>query len=175
MAKRGVNIAFPDLGMEVLGELHDELAPKTCEWIWQLLKEPIENEVWHVHFLGRGITLRYSLPQPDRPIPPENLTITPAAGDLVFVNFTEESGRSRGLEGGTAGAALKPSTAPGTYAGFDLFYGPDSRMLIPMGWAQATVFGAVTSNLAGLAEVAYRTRVEGVKRVTFQRIESTDP
>jgi hypothetical protein len=170
MGVRGILIEFPQSNTRVTARLLTHLAPKTCEWVWEALERPLENEVWHVHFIGRALTCRYSIPAPTRRIPPENLTITPAAGDILFVNFTEETGRSRGLVAGEAGSELEPTTGPGTYAGLDLFYGPDSRMLIPMGWHAAPVVGQVVENLAGLADVANLTRIEGVKKVRFSRL-----
>src|SRR5574337_1447493 len=131
MATQGMLMRFPQLNVEVKARLLAHLAPKTCAWVWDALKQPIENEVWHVHFLGRAVTCRYSIKPPEHRIPPENLTITPASGDIALVNFTEESGRSRGLVSGDSGSPFEPRVGPGTYAGFDMFYGPDSRMLIP--------------------------------------------
>ena len=164
-----MRIYFPQPKMEVRARLHERLAPKTCAWVWDLLTEPVENEVWHVKFLGRALTCRHSLPQPEVPLQPENLTITPAAGDLLLVNFTEETGRSRGTNFTEEGEEPEKFTGPNTYAGFDLFYGPDSRMLIPMGWHAACHFASITDNLAGLARVAHLTRLEGIKKVIFSR------
>ena len=99
--------------------------------------------------------MRNSIHDKMNKVPKENLTVTPQVGEILLVDFTEETGRSRGYYG--------------DYAGFDLFYGPDSRMFIPMGWFPGNLFARVTKNLEGLAKVAEATILEGTKKVEFRR------
>lgn len=171
MLSRGLRVVFAELSVEVEAVMLDQLAPRTCQWVWDLLAKPLENELWHTPYLGPALTCRYSLPHPSESLPRENLTVTPVPGDLIFVNFTEATGRSRGMVAGLSAVEAVPTGPPGTFTGFDLFYGPDGRMFIPMGWFPGCNFARVVRNLEGLARVAGLTRLEGVKKVRFSRVE----
>lgn len=155
---RFVEISFPDEATVVRARLLDDLAPQTCEAIWSLAALSPELRGVHAAFTGREL----SVPVPAHfidemggiDIPMENGTLFPIPGDLVWAQLPAY-----------AWTGVKEPL-------YDLgiFYGRDSRLLLPVGWVTGNRFGEVVpEHLPELATLCARTQLEGAKRVILRR------
>ena len=156
---RLLEIDFPTEGLVVQARLLDELAPRTCAAIWELAGLAPELLGVHAAFTGRELSVRIPADvaiQVDGldTLPPENQTVFPIPGDLIW-------------------AHLPPYAWSGvTDPLFDLgiFYGRDSRLLLPVGWIAGNRFaGIVPDQLPMLATLAARTQIEGAKRLILRQ------
>jgi hypothetical protein len=158
-AARALEIDFPGEGVTVRARLLDELAPRTCSAIWELAARSPELTGVHAAFTGRELSVRIPLDVAMRvegidTLPPENQTLFPIPGDLIWARLPPYawSGVSEPL--------------------YDLgiFYGRDSRLLLPVGWIAGNRFAEVLpDHLPALAEVAARSQIEGAKRLIIRR------
>lgn len=134
---RRVRITLTKRGVVVRARLLDDRAPRTCDAIWASL--PIEGDVAHSRYARHQI---YTLVPGRSAPPPENTTITPIPGDLVYwpVPVTD------------------PAEVPaGTQVLMDLgvYYDRNNLLLSPdVGWQPNTVYGTVTDGLDELAAAA---------------------
>ena len=87
MARRRIYLEFVESGTRGSLDLYEANAPVTCETVWQALERPIRVTVFHAMFAGPEIMT--GLPEsaqtfdPAR-IPPENQTVTPAKGEMLW-------------------------------------------------------------------------------------------
>jgi hypothetical protein len=112
----------------------------------------------HAAFTGRELSVRIPaelasrLDDPD--VPPENQTLFPIPGDLIW-------------------AQLPPYAWTGVAEPlYDLgiFYGRDSRLLLPVGWVAGNRFAEILpDHLPALARLAARTQIEGARRLILRR------
>jgi hypothetical protein len=157
-APRLLEIEFPDEGLIAQARLLDELAPRTCAVIWELAGLAPQLVAVHAAFTGRELSVRIpaelALQAGDPKVPPENQTLFPIPGDLIW-------------------AQLPPYAWSGvTEPLYDLgiFYGRDSRLLLPVGWVAGNRFAEILPNhLPALARLAARTQMEGAKRLILRR------
>jgi hypothetical protein len=143
----------------VRARLLEELAPRTCAALWQLAALNPELLGVHAAFTGRELSVRIP---PDIAaqvdgldgLPPENQTLFPIPGDLVW-------------------AQLPPYAWSGVAEPlYDLgiFYGRDSRLLLPVGWIPGNRFAEVLpDDLPALAALAARTQIEGARRLILRQ------
>ena len=153
-----IRIAIPAYEAEAEAYLLEDAAPETCRVLWQALEKPITALGIHAMWVGPEVMI--NIPESNRvfsgsDIPKENQTCFPIPGDLVWFWFH-----------------------PGAWYGlteeiyeFGVVYARDARMFIPSGWAPATVFGRIESDLHILAQACRRFREEGRKEITISRIE----
>ena len=84
---RKIKITFVKENVSAIAVLLDEKAPKTCNMIWKLLESPIENYGIHAKWTGAEISFGVPedrLPQKSGFVPPENQTVIPIPGDLIW-------------------------------------------------------------------------------------------
>ncbi len=154
---RRIQISFVDEGVSALATLLDDMAPKTCDCIWDLLARPVENMGIHAMWTGREIS--FGIPHerfPDNEglkVPPENQTVIPIPGDLIWNGYAPYQWQGK----------------PHPVYDFGIFYGRDSRLLLPVGWRPSNRFGTIDENLEEFAGVCARCQSEGVKKIRLER------
>ena len=81
---RYIEVTLTKRGVSCVAELLDDLAPKTCEAVWQAL--PQEGDAFHAKFANNEV---YTLVPPfaSEDIGLENPTILPIPGDLLYFFF----------------------------------------------------------------------------------------
>jgi hypothetical protein len=159
---RQLVLEFPDDAFVARARFLDELAPATCVALRRLAALTPELQAIHAAFTGRELSLRVPAAFESRvaglATPPENQTLFPIPGDLVWSHLPPFawSGIAEPL--------------------FDLgiFYGRDSRLLLPVGWLPGNRFAEIDrEDLAPLAQLAARTQLEGARRVVLRLAGST--
>jgi Protein of unknown function (DUF3830) len=148
---------FVDDGLTARARFLDQLAPSTCSAMRKLASMAPDLLAVHAAFTGRELSVRISQELASRidglATPPENQTLFPIPGDLVWSH-------------------LPPYAWSGvTEPLFDLgiFYGRDSRLLLPVGWLPGNRFAEIfRDDLPALAKLAAETQVKGAKRVRLQ-------
>ena len=152
-----IRMTFVNEGVSSFAILLEDKAPKTAEMIWQLLSKPVENEAIHAMFTGRELSFGVPNDRMDEStifdLPPENQTMFPLPGSLVW-------------------NAYRPYQWLGTprpVYDFGIFYGSESRILLPTGWRPSNCFGTIVENLEEFAAVCARCQREGVKRIKIER------
>lgn len=156
---RWLELDFYEERVHVRARLLDELAPATCEAIWRLAAAEPQLEGVHAAFTGRELSIRIPADlartvQGLDALPPENQTMLPLPGDLVW-------------------AYVPPyawSGVPEPIYDLGVFYGRDSRLLLPVGWVSGNRFAEVAADdLPRLADVAGRAQTEGKKPLILRR------
>ncbi len=145
MARR---IAFVQerLGLTVPCTLLDDLAPRSTHFLWSLAASGKSFQANHAMWTGPEISFPLpssSLPSgvDSSPVPSENATSFPRAGDVVVVWLA--AGSTRGLP-------------PGDFFDIGIFYDEGARLLMPFGWIQANVAARIEPADLGIAQQAAR-------------------
>ena len=152
-----IKLSFVEENISALAVLLEDQAPETCRCIWELLKDPLEQNAIHAMWTGRELS--YPVPAKMFPndeglrIPPENQTVIPIPGDLIW----------------NAYASYQWQGNPNPVYDFGIFYGRDSRLLLPVGWRPSNRFGRITENLDSFAAMCARCQREGEKRIRLER------
>ena len=154
---RRIELIFDETDTRAIAELHEEEAPQTCKAMWAALEAPMRAKGIHAMFAGREIMIE--MPDANRrfgptTIPPENQTVTPLPGELMWFYFPDHS------EVGF----------PREIYDFAIIYGRDTRILIPQGWVPGNVFATITQGLPEFARCCERVRTEGLKSFTVRRV-----
>jgi Protein of unknown function (DUF3830) len=154
---RRIELIFDETSTRAVAELHEADAPKTCAAIWAGLEVPMRAKGIHAMFAGREIMIE--MPEANRrfdptAIPPENQTVTPLPGELMWFYFPDHS------EAGF----------PREIYDFAIIYGRDTRILIPQGWVPGNVFATIIQGLPEFAQCCERVRTEGLKPFTVRRV-----
>ena len=81
---RFIEVTLRKRGVSCIARMLDDLAPKTCEAMWNAL--PQENDAYHAKYASNEV---YTLVPPFAPteIGMENPTVTPITGDLLYFYF----------------------------------------------------------------------------------------
>lgn len=147
---RHIRIGEPASGLNVRVLLLDELAPRSCEALWQFAGAGATHEAIHAMWTGPEI----SCPIPAAKFPPqldlhdlplENATSFPEEGDIAVVYAPPNAWKGQ---------------PPFGFLDIGIFYGRGARMLMPMGWIQASICGRmVAEDLA-----AARTACQSIRR-----------
>jgi hypothetical protein len=138
-------------------ELHEVLAPKTVETIWNALHQPITELAFHAMFAGPEIMI--GLPPSaqtfdPRAVPAENQTVIPSPGDVLW--FYQAPHMMKGL--------------PDEFWEIGMFYGDDGRMFGPLGWTPVTMFSRMLpEDLPAFAKECADIRLRGAKRLEVRR------
>jgi len=155
--ERGLYLRFVESGVEGRIALYWDTAPITCAAIWGALHTPISVEAGHAIFSGPEIMM--GLPQEartfdPRALPPENQTILPEPGELLWFyqpkNFFKID--------------------PDEFWEIGMFYAAGGRTFGPTGWIPCTYFGRMGEGLEAVAGECRRIRREGVKTVELGRL-----
>ena len=154
--ERGFYLKFVEADVEGEITLYWEHAPQTCAALWDALATPITVSASHAIFSGPEIMM--GLPKSaqtfdPRALPPENQTILPEPGELLWFyqpkNFFKID--------------------PDEFWEVGMFYGVGGRTFGPTGWIPCTYFGRMTKGLDAVAEQCRLIRKEGIKTVELGR------
>jgi hypothetical protein len=164
---RYVEIALEKRGVSCVARMLDELAPRTCELVWNAL--PQTGDAYHGKYARNEI---YGLvpalgEEPGR----ENTTITPIPGDVAYFSF--DSGELATASHGYA-AGDNPHQLS-RIVDLAVFYERNNLLLNPdYGWVPANIFATIEDGLDRMAAAAqdmWRAGVIG-ERLTFRRADS---
>ena len=146
-------------GLDVTAVLLDAKAPDNAAFLWEYLATPRIVPGLHAMWTGPEI----SCPVPSdhltatrraTPLPPENTTLTPLAGDIVLAYVPPR------VWGGN----------PDPIFDIGIFYGANARMLFPIGWLAGSVVGQVLpEQIPALAAACAAIRRKGACEITFTR------
>jgi hypothetical protein len=163
---RRIEVLLDKRGARCVARLLDELAPRTCDALWNAL--PQSGAAYHAKYARNEI---YALvPAFADPEPPhENTTITPIPGDLVYFPF--EPWQLAPMSHGYADPALHGEARSVDIA---LFYNRNNLLLNPdFGWVPGNVFATIEEGLAEIAAAAQDLWRHGATEETlsFRRAE----
>lgn len=145
MARR-ITFRHTRLGTSVPCTLLEELAPRSAAFLWSLAGSGGEFNVNHAMWTGPELSFplpRATLPQAAdaSPVPQENATAFPRAGDVVVAWLA--AGTVRGLP-------------PGDFFDIGIFYDEGGRLLMPFGWLQANVAARIEPADLSIAQLMAR-------------------
>lgn len=153
-----LRISFVDENVSATAVLLEDRAPATCKCIWNALeKKTAEGMGIHAMWTGREISFPFPgdlFPGKEGfSLPPENQIIIPLPGDIVW----------------NAYAPYQWPGNPDILYDFGIFYGRDSRILLPVGWKPSNLFARIAENLDAFAAVCARCQREGLKKLRIER------
>lgn len=158
---RSIEIRLEKRGVSCVAELHDELAPRTCEAVWNAL--PQSAQAYHGKYARNEIYCLVESFASSEP-GPENPTVTPIPGDVVYFTFepwqlgTSSHGYESRMEG-TAGAHI---------IDLALFYERNNLLLNPdTGFVPGNVFATIVEGLEEIAAAAQDLWLRGVDKETL--------
>jgi hypothetical protein len=154
-----IRITFVDEAISCVADLFEDKAPKTARFIWDMLSGPVEGLGVHAMWTGREISFPIAadlIPGDVGFVPPENQTVIPTPGNLIWNAYYPYQWFGN----------------PNPVYDFGIFYGPDSRLFLPMGWRPSNLFGQITENLTDFAKACARVQLEGRKRIRIERLPS---
>lgn len=157
MSTKQLYLKFVEANVEGIIDLYWDHAPKTCEALWGALAKPIPVKASHAMFSGPEIMM--GLPEEARnfdptALPPENQTIIPEVGELLWFYQPENFFK----------------IDPTEFWEIGMFYGKGGRTFGPTGWIPCTYFGKMNQGLDAVAEQCRLIRIEGIKTVEIGRV-----
>ena len=155
-----MRIVFPDEKppVAVTVDFDWENAPRTCSAICEYLKNmggSFAGKALHASFAGRCLSIRDFNVAGGENLVPENATLTPAPGEIQYWYLPPHA-----MRGDPTGVKE-----------INIFYGPDSRSFVPLGWVPGNTCAKVTENLEGLAVMGRRVNREGIKPIRIELVE----
>lgn len=155
---RHIRIRESESGLDARVLLLDDLAPRSSDVLWQIAGAGGVHDAIHAMWTGPEISC---------PIPVANLPAQVDLSDLPLEHAT-----SYPEEGEIAVVYAPANTWKGQppFGFFDVgvFYGRGARLLMPMGWIQASVCGRVVSeDLAAVRTACQSIRRRGACRLSF--------
>jgi hypothetical protein len=156
---RHIRFSEPRSGLSARCALLDDHAPQSCEFLWALASRRAAFEA--VHAMWTGPELSVPIPAdllpaglPAQPIPEENATAYPEAGEIAL--FYAAAGSAKGLP-------------PGAFYDIGLFYAGGARLLMPFGWIRANICARIVAEDLAHAAAAIKTiRRNGVCQLTIE-------
>ena len=157
MSDRKLYLKFVESGVQATIDLYWDHAPATCTAIWEAIHTPIQVTASHGMYSGPEIMT--GLPESaqnfdPRAIGPENQTVFPEAGELLWFYQAENFFKGMSEEFWEIG----------------MFYGTGGRTFGPTGWIAVNYFGRITEGLEQIAEQCRLIRIEGIKTVEYGRL-----
>ena len=158
MPKKRIIIEIPEKNSSAVASLLADKAPATCRAIWDLLAKPLEILGTHAMWTGPEISMQVA---PERAgetldkIPPENLTVFPQAGSLVWAHLPPHAFAGR----------------PEPLYDIGLFYGPQGRIFLPMGWVPCNHFAQIEGDWSEFQTACRSLLTEGRRRLILRREE----
>ena len=153
--RKRIEIGFVKSKVHAIAEMHEDLAPKTCEAVWNCL--PHEGEARHAKWCGNEVWTMLSVSEALKKVPNENITIYPQPGDVMYGYFPPA------WEGGLRGQRE-------AICDVAIWYGPDSPLYQIDGPHTMNHFAKVVENLDKFAEECDRMWTEGVQRIAIKRL-----
>jgi hypothetical protein len=157
---RHVRVKEIDCGLDARMLLLDELAPHWAEALWQIAGAGGMHDAIHAIWTGPEISCpipEANLPYPARllGVPFENATSYPEEGEIAVVY---------------AAAHAWKGQPPFAFFDVGLFYGRGARLLMPMGWIQASVCARVVKeDLTAFQSACQAIRKRGACRLSFHQ------
>lgn len=156
---RCIEIKFEKRGVSCVAELLDDLAPRTCEALWQAL--PQGDQAYHARFAQHEV---YTLVRPfaEEELGLENPCIIPIPGDVLYfffppgVVYVKEAAYSNGV------------------VDLAVFYGRDNFLFSPItGPCPGNRFATIIENFEGMAKACDNVWREGFagEKLVFSRVE----
>ena len=158
---RHIRIRESQSGLDARVLLLDDLAPRSSETLWQIAGTGGAHEAIHAMWTGPEISC---------PIPAANLPAQVDLSDLPLENATSypEEGE---IAVGYAPANTWKGQPPFGFFDVGVFYGRGARLLMPMGWIQASVCGRVVSeDLAAVRTACQSIRRRGACTLSFLQV-----
>jgi len=152
-----ISLTFVEENVSSEAVLLEDKAPETSKFLWEALERPFEGLAIHAMWTGRELSFPIPADRIDRKaleLPPENQTVLPIPGDLIWNAYHPYQWQG----------------VPYPVYDFGIFYGRDSRILLPFGWRPSNHYGCITENLEAFAEVAARCQSEGRKQIKIERL-----
>ena len=150
-------LKFVDANVQGIITLYWDTAPQTCKALWGALKKPIRWDASHAMFSGPEIMMglpEYAQTFDPRKLPPENQTVQPDPGELLWFyqpkNFFKND--------------------PSEFWEIGMFYDAGGRTFGPTGWTPCTYWAKMTEGLDEIAKQCRLIRREGVKTVEIGRL-----
>lgn len=143
--------------MRVRAVFHEQKAPATTALFRAWLTRPRTTNAVHGMWTGPELSCQINLNElpadiRQSPLPPENATINPLAGELVFLRLPPHT-----LDSG-----------PDEIFDIGLFYGERARLLFPFGLLPGTVFGRILSeDMEQLVAACAKIRSAGRTRLNW--------
>ena len=164
---RLIDITLPKHGVTCVARMLEEQAPRTCAAVWDAL--PLGADVYHAKYARNEI---YTfVPTFAEVAPgPENTTITPIPGDVVYFPFEQWQMANPGY-GYSAESTQRSSQHVIDLA---LFYERNNLLLNPgYGFVPANVFATIVEGLEDIAAASQDMWKKGVvgERLTFDRLD----
>lgn len=158
---RSIRIREERSGLDTTAELLDGRAPANAGFLWDFLAEARAIPAIHAMWTGPEI----SAPVPDAwltaeqreaGLPLENSTIMPQPGEIVLTYLPPR------VWGG----------GPAPVFDIGLYYGPQARLLFPIGWQPGSVAARIAAaDVPGVAAACGRIRQSGACTLTFSRAD----
>ncbi|KAA0022495.1 DUF3830 family protein [Antrihabitans cavernicola] len=148
---RYIDISLTKRGVTCVAELLDDLAPRTCDAVWNAL--PLGENAYHAKYARNEIyTLidAFAAQEPG----PENPTITPIPGDIMYFTFApwQLTAKSHGY--GASGGKIDLA----------LFYERNNLLLNPdFGFVRGNVFATIVRGLDDIAAASQDLWLRGVE------------
>ncbi|HEX6238624.1 MAG TPA: DUF3830 family protein [Acidimicrobiales bacterium] len=164
---RHLEIVLPKHDLRCVARLLDDEAPRTCDAVWSAL--PAGGDVYHAKY-ARNELYTFVAPVSDELIGPENPTITPIPGDVVYFEFGSGMLPSGAYGyGADEGAAGRPRVVD-----LAVFYGRNNLLLNgDLGFVPGNVFATISEGLDALAAAGndiWRAGAIG-EELQFRRLE----
>lgn len=158
---RFLDITLDQHGVSCRARLLDDVAPRTCEAVWQAL--PLAAQVYHGKYARNEI---YALfPEfADRDPGPENTTITPIPGDVCWFSFSGDD-----LGNPAYGYETEDEhRSMGSIIDLAVFYGRNNLLINgDQGWVPGNVFATITDGLDEMAAACQELWMGGVRGVSL--------
>jgi hypothetical protein len=153
MARR-VELMLKQKQVRAVATFLEDEAPRTCAALWEML--PIEGETFHAKWAGREL---YTLVHPPEASPgPENATIMPIPGDLLWFDVSPDS----------IDIPINMRKAnPRGFVDVAVFYGRNSFLLSPQGFMPGNLFATITEGFPEYAKACGELFREGVIHERF--------
>lgn len=155
---RHIRIREPKSGLNARVMLLDDLAPRSAEALWQIAGAGGAHDAIHAMWTGPEI----SCPIPAARVPAraladglalENATSYPDEGEIALVYAPANTWKGQ---------------PPFAFLDVGLFYGRGARLLMPMGWIQASICARVIpEELAAVRSACQSIRQHGACQLSF--------
>jgi hypothetical protein len=157
---RRIRIREPDSALDARVALLDDVAPRSAETLWRIAAAGGAHEAIHAMWTGPEISC--PIPEANLPasvdlhdLPLENATIYPQEGAIAVVYVPANTYKGQ---------------APFGFFDVGVFYGRGARLLLPMGWVQASVCGRILSeDLAAAITACQSIRRRGACILSFSQ------
>jgi hypothetical protein len=162
---RFVRITLEKRGVSCVARLLDAEAPRTCAAVWDAL--PQGGDVFHAKYARNEVYTMVPRFAPD-PVGPENTTVTPIPGDVMYFDF------AAGVLDQSYKEAVGIAELPGV-VDLAVFYGRNNLLLnADIGWVVGNVWATIVEGLDEMAPACHDVWRSGSvgERLTYQRLEA---